>query len=91
MSLIEFCKSGDITKAEGLLENGKDPNACDERGRSCLHIAATTGNENLAKLLLLHGANSMIRDKQGNIPLHYCGHRDILLLLYRNGSNMFAW
>jgi len=50
---------------EFLLENGVDINGLDERaGFSPLHTAVLDNNLEVAKLLLLHGANPLTKDKK---------------------------
>jgi ankyrin repeat protein len=82
--------SGDLIKAQTALENGADPNAEDNDGRTPLHIAAYKGHVKIVKLLLEHGANPRIADNEGRIPLDYTYNSAIRSLLesaMRNGDS----
>jgi len=52
-----------------LLELGVGINAQDHNWKTALHHAATQCHE-VIRLLLEHGADPFIRDKNGKIPLH---------------------
>jgi ankyrin repeat protein len=61
-------KSGGSTSAElveQLLMLGADPNAADGDGDSPLHVALEEANIDVAELLLLHGADPLVRNKKG--------------------------
>lgn len=54
-----------------LLESNQfDVNCCDEKQRTCLHIASSRGNSTIVRLLLQHGANPNIKDCVNNLPIH---------------------
>ncbi|KAM6967504.1 NF-kappa-B inhibitor delta [Aplochiton taeniatus] len=55
-----------------LLSLGADINACDIKGQTALHLAATYGFPHVLKLLLTngHGANLEARNFEGLTPLH---------------------
>uniref|UniRef100_A0A8C9UWY7 Ankyrin repeat domain-containing protein 54 n=1 Tax=Spermophilus dauricus TaxID=99837 RepID=A0A8C9UWY7_SPEDA len=53
-----------------LLEDGTDPCAADDKGRTALHFASCNGNDQIVQLLLDHGADPNQRDGLGNTPLH---------------------
>jgi ankyrin repeat protein len=44
------------------LEAGANPNLIDRRGDSPLHHCAVSGNAELAKLLMKHGANATLKN-----------------------------
>lgn len=53
-----------------LLQLGVNPNACDDNGRTALHLASASGYNNIVKILLSHKADCNVVDKLGNTPLH---------------------
>ena len=55
-ALWRAVSTNDLIKAGTALENGADPNACGPRGFSMLHIAAEKDNNQMADLLIRHGA-----------------------------------
>src|SRR6266700_1255295 len=52
------------------LKNGGDVNQRSENNDTLLHLAASNGYEEIAKLLLAHGADLNAQDLQGYTPLH---------------------
>lgn len=80
---------GDIDLAINLLENGKfDLNKQDQQGRTLLHYTSCRGQHDMIELLLEKGADPNIKDKNGNTPLHWCGHVDIFELLIFYGARV---
>jgi hypothetical protein len=60
----------DTSGVRSLLEAGADVRAAtDEHGLSPLHIAAATGNGEIAELLAARGADINLRDARGRTPL----------------------
>ncbi|MEE6518114.1 hypothetical protein FKM82_028825 [Ascaphus truei] len=53
-----------------LLDEGIDPCAADDKGRTALHFASCNGNDQIVSLLLDRGADPNQRDGLGNTPLH---------------------
>ncbi len=53
-----------------MLEAGADPFGADARGRTPLHMAASTGRTALLGALLARGMNPNVRDAGGRTPLH---------------------
>ena len=51
------------------VEDGADPNAQDKEGKTPLHLAASSGDEEKVKLLLKKGANPDIKDAKNRIPV----------------------
>ena len=45
-------------------------NAQDEMGHTAMHRAAARGELDVVKLLVEHGGSPMVRDREGNTPLH---------------------
>ncbi|KAL2897783.1 Potassium channel AKT1 [Bienertia sinuspersici] len=60
---------GDEPLLKLLLKRGLDPNERGIKDRTALHIVAANGNENCAALLLTYGADTNIKDFEGNVPL----------------------
>ncbi len=60
-----------LEQSEMLLKKGADVNSYDERRRTPLHLAASSGYEQLAKLLLRKKACVNTLDIEGCSPLHY--------------------
>ncbi|NXX11724.1 ANR54 protein, partial [Podargus strigoides] len=79
--LREAANSNDLDTVQQLLEDGTDPCAADDKGRTALHFASCNGNDHIVQLLLDHGADANQRDGLGNTPLHLgkC-HTDVLCM-----------
>ncbi|XP_039319036.1 ankyrin repeat domain-containing protein 54 isoform X3 [Saimiri boliviensis] len=76
-----------------LLEDGADPCAADDKGRTALHFASCNGNDQIVKLLLDHGADPNQRDGLGNTPLHLAActnHVPVITTLLRGGARVDA-
>jgi ankyrin repeat protein len=76
-----------------LLSNGADVSLTDEGGRTCLHMAAYAGNEDLALRLLAAGAEVSRRDGRKATPLHYAsqfGHVAMTRTLLEAGADPSA-
>lgn len=66
------------------LRSGGDVDACDEKGRSPLILAASRGRLNICRLLLEEGADPAVKDHDGNDALaaaRSCRHPEIVALL----------
>jgi ankyrin repeat protein len=93
LNLIEAIKNGNLEAAQTALKNGADPN---ERERCIpyrrfLMIAAAEGNEDIAKLLLEHGANVNAPDVDGNTALMNAasfGYLNLVRLFVEHGANV---
>ena len=73
-----------------LLDHNADVNAQDEDGYTPLHWCASTGNENLCRLLLEHNADVNIQDNLGYTPLHWItrnGDENICRLLLEHNAD----
>ncbi|KAI6079422.1 Ankyrin repeat domain-containing protein 54 isoform X1 [Aix galericulata] len=68
--LREAANGNDLDTVQQLLEDGADPCAADDKGRTALHFASCNGNDHIVQLLLDHGADPNQRDGLGNTPLH---------------------
>jgi uncharacterized protein len=64
-ALIKSIHDNDFQKVKSLIEKGADVNSKDGYGHSALRNAADTGNLNLVKLLLLHGASTKPEANKG--------------------------
>lgn len=77
-----------------FLDNGVDPNAKDNDGKTPLHVAArSTGEETLyvIRALLANGANPNVGDNNGRTPLHIAVHfhaSDVVRFLVVNGAKV---
>lgn len=73
-SLYEAVRWSDKSKLAAMLAQGADANARyqDKDGvtPTLLHLAAQTGNTDIAAMLIAHGADVNATDKHGNTPLH---------------------
>jgi len=66
---------------------------CDERRWTPLITAAFLGAEDLAKFLIMNGANVNIKDAGGYVPMHWAafkGHAQIIKLLVMNEADVNA-
>ncbi|MCC6051246.1 MAG: ankyrin repeat domain-containing protein [Thermofilum sp.] len=81
--LFEACKKGDVKRVEELLDEGANPNARDERGRTPLHYAVLSGAEKIVELLVSRKAEVNARDAEGKTPLHYAVQRGDLYTVER--------
>ncbi len=75
-----------------LLEsNLYDINCCDDKQRTCLHIASSKGNIEIVRLLLNYGANPNLRDCVCNLPIHLAiisSHVPVVTLLLEAGTDI---
>ena len=68
-------------------------NARTELGSTPLHIAATSSNPEIAKLLVARGANVNARDNNGTTPLHiaaYTGRKELVEFFLSKGADAYA-
>jgi ankyrin repeat protein len=82
---------GYVSIVKRLLDRGVNPNEVDDAGMTPLHMARRL---DVAKLLLLHGANPNVKTKyDGRTPLHYAaaeGRLAIIALLLRHDAYIDA-
>uniref|UniRef100_A0A8C0HYB3 Ankyrin repeat domain-containing protein 54 n=1 Tax=Balaenoptera musculus TaxID=9771 RepID=A0A8C0HYB3_BALMU len=85
--------TGKEVHVQQLLEDGADPCAADDKGRTALHFASCNGNDQIVQLLLDHGADPNQRDGLGNTPLHLAActnHVPVITTLLRGGARVDA-
>ncbi|XP_060101463.1 ankyrin repeat domain-containing protein 54 [Heteronotia binoei] len=91
--LREAANANDLETVQQLLEDGADPCASDDKGRTALHFASCNGNDHIVQLLLDHGADPNQRDGLGNTPLHLAActnHVPVITTLLRGGARVDA-
>lgn len=84
-------RSGDIQKIKILKSYGADLSAVNYDHRTALHVAATEGNVDVVKHLLLSGAAVHIRDRYDHTPLMEAisnDHHEIIKLLIKCGAHI---
>lgn len=87
--LQEAVLDGNVDLTINLLESRKfDLNKRDKQGRTLLHYAACRGQYEIVELLLEQGAKAHLKDKNGNTPLHWCGHAEVIDLLINQGAKV---
>lgn len=76
---------GSTLVAEALLDAGANPNLRDPTcGLTVTHDAAREGFVDTVRVLISHGADVNLVDKQGNMPLHLAareGHLQVVQVL----------
>lgn len=89
--LCEKANRGDLDGVRLLASAGCDVNAADYDARTCLMLAAASGNLMLTKDLLASGADVNMRDRWGNTPLAEAvreGHHEVAYELHRAGGKL---
>ncbi len=80
--LREAAENGDLKKAELLLRAGAKVNEVHDTFRdTVLHIAAARGDSAMVKLLLEHGADRNIKNRDGKTPAEICSNPESRVLL----------
>lgn len=80
-----------VATVERLLKEGVDPKVTDIKERSPLHIAASKGYAEIARLLLQYGADPNQKDAIGNTALHLAActsNIPMVTLLLKAGTNV---
>ncbi|XP_075816035.1 ankyrin repeat domain-containing protein 54 [Microtus pennsylvanicus] len=91
--LRDSANANDVETVQQLLEDGTDPCAADDKGRTALHFASCNGNDQIVQLLLDHGADPNQQDGLGNTPLHLAActnHVPVITTLLRGGARVDA-
>ena len=89
----EAAEDGDLEKVKALLKgNPRLVFRKDDEGQTPLHVAASKGHKDVAKLLMDYKADVNARKKYGDTPLHYAahGHKDVVELLLANKADVNA-
>ena len=86
--LLASAQSNNVVCLLKCLENGADPMAKSEDGKTALHYASIQGSIFTAKIMTMwEGVNVNARDDLGNTPLHYAagsGNVEVLNLLLKH-------
>ena len=87
----------DVKRVVEALLNGADVDAQNNLGQTPLHIASggfvgrcSPGEAATVELLLAHGANADVKDKEGRVPLQLAAEdacQDLVLTLLSHGAN----
>ena len=70
-----------------------NPNTSNHEGLTALHQCCIDGQEEIAELLIKHGASVSAKDRDGWTPMHAaatCGHIDIVKMLIKKGADLLA-
>lgn len=59
-----------VPQVQDAIVDGEDSQALDEHGRSCLHLSAFLGCDDLVKFFIAEGLNINQKDKDSVTPLH---------------------
>ena len=68
---INACDNGNITKIEALLNQGQNVNERGPENRTAIMFAGVTGNLQMAKMLIFHGADPFMSDGRGRTARMY--------------------
>ncbi|NPA58483.1 MAG: ankyrin repeat domain-containing protein [Aquificae bacterium] len=82
--LIVSAQLGDVERVKLALAKGADVNAQDDKGGTALHWAVFYGHGDIVRLLLMHGANPDIKDRNGITPVDVArinGRKEMLKIL----------
>jgi len=85
LSLHNACSGGDAAAVKVLLDQGVDPDAPGEKGKTALMIAATKGSLPVVEVLLAAGADPNIGSEDGKTPLSEAfqrGHKAVMSKLF---------
>ena len=67
-TIFDAASEGDVQALNYFVDDGANLNALDASGESALHYAALNGKTDAAKMLVVAGADPMLRDANGRIP-----------------------
>lgn len=85
--LAEASRSGFLQIVELLLDAGADINQCNFLGWTPLHEACFYNRLDVAKTLMLRGANATLRTVRGALPYHFASHPAIKELIAEIGGD----
>ncbi len=89
-SMLKAAESHDPTQIALYLKAGMPVDVRDERGWTPLMVASFNGNEAVAQVLILHGADIKACDHGGYTPLHWAAHngyQNVVRLFISKGVN----
>ncbi|MEW6322655.1 MAG: ankyrin repeat domain-containing protein [Acidobacteriota bacterium] len=90
-TVADAAMAGDVDAVRALLKDGADVNAAQGDGMTALHWAATQGHTELARMLLVAGANVRALTRLGGYtPLHLAakaGHAGVVAALLAAGAD----
>ncbi|XP_076887686.1 potassium channel AKT2/3-like [Bidens hawaiensis] len=89
MNLLTVAGTGNAAFLDELLKARLDPDICDSKGRTPLHIAASKGHEECVMVLLKHACNIHLKDADGNTALWDAiasNHHSIFRILFHGAS-----
>lgn len=92
-SLMEAVARNDTQEVQNLLDRGAPVTYFDYDRRTPLHVAASEGNIEVAKLLVERGASTEARDRWGSTPVLealVAGHKNLAKML-RSASRPRSW
>ena len=93
-SLLRAVFASDLKSVKSLLREGADINKLERYiGGSALHVAARSGQHEMAQLLIDSGARVDLRDRSDYTPLHnaaWVGTLDMVKLLLNAGADINA-
>lgn len=94
-SMLDAARYGEVDEMISLLEEGADINACAEHsGNTACHMTSANGEEECLRALVSRGADVTVRNKAGNLPLHYAAQQKHLeclkILLACDGADVLA-
>ncbi|XP_056147108.1 NF-kappa-B inhibitor-like protein 1 [Lampris incognitus] len=76
--VVRYVKEGSLLKLKSYLRKHSDLDVNFSQGkklRSPLHLACSSGDDAVLRLLLKHGADGLQKDRKGNTPLHVAANR----------------
>ena len=85
-NIIVAAGDGDVEKVKSYLDQGISPNTQDQNGYSPMHAAVSYGNLDVLKLLISRGGDVLLKDSDGDTPLHVCEDRACGEYLIQNGA-----
>lgn len=91
--LLEAAARNDLDEVKRLLDEGIDPNSCNEDGLTALHQCCIDHYPQMMKLLVEGGADVNATDSELWTPLHAaatCNHLDLVQYLIANGADLLA-
>ncbi|CDW91416.1 ankyrin repeat domain-containing protein [Stylonychia lemnae] len=88
--LVYSARLGEFDDVKMSIEEKVDPNYADESGNTALHMACANNFIEIAKYLLINGANPNLKNQSNNTPLHWAalnGRVEIVELLLEHKAD----